>query len=126
VERKAGLLKHVANKTAQQVSQAMIELLAPVRLQFKTITSDNGKEFAKHKKVKQKIFTPFFFVDAYAWWQRGTNKNTNGLIWEFLPKGCDFRQVFDDEMQAIEDKLNNRLRKRLGFKTPNQVFYNIN
>ena len=128
VERKTGLLKmkRVDNKTAQQVSEAMIELLKPVRLQVKTITSDNGKEFAQHKKVKQKLFISFFFADAYASWQRGTNENTNGLIREYLPKGCDFRQVSDDEMQDIENKLNNRPRKRLGFKTPMQAFYNIN
>lgn len=127
VERKTGLLKmkRVDNKTAQQVSEAMIELLKPVRLQVKTITSDNGKEFAQHKKVKQKLFSSFFFADAYASWQRGTNENTNGLIREYLPKGCDFRQVSDDEMQDIENKLNNRPRKRLGFKTPMQAFYNI-
>ena len=128
VERKTGLLKmkRVDNKTAQQVSEAMIELLKPVRLQVKTITSDNGKEFAQHKKVKQRLFSPFFFADAYASWQRGTNENTNGLIREYLPKGCDFRQVSDNEMQDIENKLNNRPRKRLGFKTPMQEFYNIN
>jgi IS30 family transposase len=128
VERKTGLLKmkRVGHKTAQQVSEAMIELLAPVRLQVKTITSDNGKEFAQHKKVKQKLFSPFFFADAYASWQRGTNENTNGLIREYLPKGCDFRQVSDNEIQDIENKLNNRPRKRLGFKTPMQAFYNIN
>ena len=128
VERKTGLLKmkRVDNKTAQQVSEAMIELLKPVRLQVKTITSDNGKEFAQHKKVKQKLFSPFFFADAYASWQRGTNENTNGLIREYLPKDCDFRQVSDNEMQNIENKLNNRPRKRLGFKTPMQAFYNIN
>lgn len=127
VERKTGLLKmkRVGHKTAQQVSEAMIGILKPVRLQVKTITSDNGKEFAQHKKVKRKLFTSFFFADAYASWQRGTNENTNGLIREFLPKGCDFRQVSDDEIQAIENKLNNRPRKRLGFKTPMQVFYNI-
>ena len=128
VERKTGLLKmkRVDNKTAQQVSEAMIELLKPVRLQVKTITSDNGKEFAQHKKVKQKLFSSFFFADAYASWQRGTNENTNGLIREDLPKGCDFRQVSDNEIQDIENKLNNRPRKRLGFKTPMQAFYNIN
>ena len=129
VERKTGLLKmkRVDNKTAQQVSEAMIELLKPVRLQVKTITSDNGKEFAQHKKVKQKLFSSFFFADAYTSWQRGTNENTNGLIREYLPKGCDFRQILsDDEMQDIENKLNNRPRKRLGFKTPMQAFYNIN
>ena len=128
VERKTGLLKmkRVANKTAQQVSEAMIGILKPVRLQVKTITSDNGKEFAQHKKVKRKLFTSFFFADAYASWQRGTNENTNGLIREYLPKGCDFRQVSDQDVQMIENKLNNRPRKRLGFKTPMQAFYNIN
>jgi IS30 family transposase len=127
VERRTGLLKmkRVTKKSAQQVSGAMIDLLTPIRLQVKTITSDNGKEFADHKGVKQKIYSGFFFADAYASWQRGTNENTNGLIREYLPKGCDFRQVCDDEIRAIENKLNNRPRKRLGFRTPNQVFYNI-
>ncbi|MGP9777885.1 IS30 family transposase, partial [Psychrobacter sp. AOP22-C2-17] len=82
VERKTGLLKmkRVLKKSAQQVSDAMIDLLTPVKIQVKTITSDNGKEFADHKKVRQKLFSPFFFADAYASWQRGTNENTNGLI----------------------------------------------
>ncbi|MGP9669676.1 MULTISPECIES: IS30 family transposase, partial [unclassified Psychrobacter] len=99
--------------------------LTPVRLHVKTITSDNGKEFADHKAIKQRLYSGFYFADAYASWQRGTNENTNGLIREYLPKGCDFRQVSDDEVQNIEDRLNNRPRKRLGFKTPNQVFYSI-
>lgn len=118
-------MKRVLKKSASQVSEAMIDLLTPVKIQVKTITSDNGKEFADHKKVRQKLFSPFFFADAYASWQRGTNENTNGLIREFLPKGCDFRQVSDQEIQMIENKLNNRPRKRLDFKTPSQVFYNI-
>ena len=78
-------MKRVGHQTAQQVSEAMIELLAPVRLQVKTITSDNGKEFAQHKKVKQKLFSRFsFFADAYASWQQGTNENTNGRIREYF------------------------------------------
>ena len=67
----------------------------------------------------------FYFADTFACWQRGTNENTNGLIREDLPKGCDFRQVSDIGIQTIENTLNNRPRKRLGFKTPNQVFYII-
>ncbi|MDN3454739.1 IS30 family transposase, partial [Psychrobacter sp. APC 3350] len=127
VERNTGLLKmkRVTKKSAHLVAGAMINLLTPVRLQVKTITSDNGKEFAEHKEVKRRLYSRFYFADAYASWQRGTNENTNGLIREYLPKGCDFRQVSDDEIQAIEDRINNRPRKRLGFRTPNQVFYNI-
>ena len=127
VERRTGLvkMKRVTNKTALLVVDAMINLLAPVKLQVKTITSDNGKEFADHKEVKGRLYSRFYFADAYASWQRGTNENTNGLIREYLPKGCDFRPISDDEVQAIEDRLNNRPRKRLGFRTPNQVFYSI-
>ncbi|WP_201618096.1 IS30 family transposase [Psychrobacter urativorans] len=127
VERKTGLVKmqRVTRKSAHLVADTMITLLNPIRLQVKTITSDNGKEFADHKEVKNRLYSMFYFADTYASWQRGTNENTNGLIREYLPKGCDFRQVSDDEVQAIEDKLNNRPRKRLGFKTPNQVSYSI-
>ncbi|SNT70455.1 IS30 family transposase [Psychrobacter sp. LV10R520-6] len=127
VERKTGLvkMKRVTKKSAHLVADAMVNLLTPVRLQVKTITSDNGKEFAEHKTVKQRLYSKFYFADAYASWQRETNENTNGLIREYLPKGCDFRQVSDDEVQAIEDRINNRPRKRLGFRTPNQVFYSI-
>lgn len=127
VERKSGLLKmqRVTKKSAHLVADAMIHLLTPMRLKVKTITSDNGKEFAYHKAVKQGLYSMFYFADTFASWQRGTNENTNGLIREYLPKGCDFRQVSDDEVQAIEDRINNRPRKRLGFKTPNQIFYSI-
>ena len=127
VERKTGLvkMKRVTKKSAHLVADAMVVMLTPVRLHVKTITSDNGKEFADHKAIKQRLYSGFYFADAYASWQRGTNENTNGLIREYLPKGCDFRQVSDDEVQNIEDRLNNRPRKRLGFKTPNQVFYSI-
>ncbi len=128
VERKSGLLKmqRVTKKSAHLVADAMISLLTPMKLKVKTITSDNGKEFAHHKAVKQGLYSMFYFADTFASWQRGTNENTNGLIREYLPKGCDFRQVSDDEVQAIEDRINDRPRKRLGFKTPNQIFYNIN
>ena len=128
VERKTGLvkMKRVTKKSAHLVADAMVVMLTPVRLHVKTITSDNGKEFADHKAIKQRLYSGFYFADAYASWQRGTNENTNGLIREYLPKGCDFRQVSDDEVQNIEDRLNNRPRKRLGFKTPNQMFYSIN
>ncbi|WP_201618091.1 IS30 family transposase [Psychrobacter urativorans] len=127
VERRTGLVKmrRVTKKTAHLVAEAMIDLLTPIRLQVKTITSDNGKEFADNKEIKQTLFSLFYFADTYASWQRGTNENTNGLIREYLPKGCDFRQVSNNEVQDIEDRLNNRPRKRLGFKTPNQVFYDI-
>ena len=118
-------MKRVTKKSAHLVAEAMVSMLTPIRLRVKTITSDNGKEFADHKEVKRRLYSRFYFADAYASWQRGTNENINGLIREYLPKGCDFRQVSDDHVQNIEDRLNNRPRKRLGFRTPNQGFYSI-
>lgn len=126
VERKSGLvkIKKVAHKSASLVAGAMSTLLSPLMLFVKTITSDNGKEFAHHQQVKRDLHAMFYFADTYASWQRGTNENTNGLIREYLPKGCDFRRISDDEIQFIEDRLNERPRKRLGFKSPNEVFFN--
>lgn len=116
VERKTGLakMKRVTKKSAHLVADAMVNMLMPVKLNVKTITSDNGKEFADHKEVKRRLYSRFYFADAYASWQRGTNENTNGLIREYLSKGCDFRQVSDDEVQSIEDRLNNKPRKLPG------------
>ena len=63
-----------------------------------------------------------YFAEPYSSWQRGTNENTNGLIRQYLPKGCDLSDYSDADIQAIEDKLNQRPRKRLDFRTPQQVF----
>ncbi|MFA6700828.1 MAG: IS30 family transposase, partial [Thiomicrospira sp.] len=63
----------------------------------------------------------FYFAQPYHSWERGTNENTNGLIRQYFPKGTTFEQVTDEEIQRVEDKLNTRPRKRLGFKSPYEV-----
>jgi IS30 family transposase len=63
-----------------------------------------------------------YLAEPYSSWQRGTNENTNGLIRQYLPKRCDLSTYSGGDIQAIEDKLNRRPRKRLGFRTPQQVF----
>jgi IS30 family transposase len=125
VERKSGfvLIKKVDFKRADLVSQAMIDLLDPVKQMVATMTYDNGKEFAMHETVNSAIECESFFADPYCSWQRGTNENTNGLIRQYVPKGRHFSTLTHEEVQMIQDKLNNRPRKRLKFKTPNQVFY---
>ena len=126
VERKSGMLliKKVKFKRADLVSQAMIGLLTPVKQTVTTMTYDNGKEFAMHESVNAAIGCESFFADPYCSWQRGTNENTNGLIRQYAPKGRYFDTLIDKEVQLIQDRLNHRPRKRLGFKTPHQVFYN--
>jgi IS30 family transposase len=124
VDKKSKLtrLKLVKNKTSDLVCAAMIEVFEPIKLLIKTVTTDNGKEFALHEQLDQKIGCQSYFADPYCSWQRGLNENTNGLVRQYIPKTRKLETVTDEELQMIEDKLNNRPRKCLGFKTPNQVF----
>ena len=105
VERKSGMLliKKVDFKRADLVSQAMIELLTPVKQMVATMTYDNGKEFAMHESVNAAIGCESFFADPYCSWQRGTNENTNGLIRQYAPKGRHFSTLSDEEVQLIQD-----------------------
>lgn len=89
---------------------------------FKTITSDNGLEFALHKEIEKITKSSFYFADPYCSWQRGTNENTNGLIREFFPKGFDFSTIEQRDIEEVVELINNRPRKRLEYKTPKEVF----
>ena len=125
VERRTGftLIRKVERKTAQAVSQAMIGLLKPNRNQVHTITSDNGKEFAWHEEIANRLQADFYFAHPYSSWERGTNENTNGLIRQYFPKNRDFTTITQQEIDMAMERLNNRPRKRLGYLTPNQVFF---
>ena len=120
------LIQKVKRKTASCVSKAIISLLSPISDQVHTLTSDNGKEFADHKNIADELNAKFFFAHPYASWERGLNENTNGLIRQYFPKSRDFTTITQEEINQVMDKLNNRPRKCLGIKTPNQVFLGIN
>lgn len=87
----------------------------------KTITNDNGPEFGLHSLTAEALKTKVYFNHPYCSWQRGTNENTNGLIRQYYPKGHDFNLVTDEQIKVIENRLNNRPRKTLGYRTPNDV-----
>jgi IS30 family transposase len=125
VERKTGftLIRKVERKTAQAVSKAMIKLLKPHQKKVLTITSDNGKEFSGHEEIANKLKADFYFAHPYSSWERGTNENTNGLIRQYFPKNRDFTTITQQEIDMAMKRLNNRPRKRLGYKTPSQVFF---
>jgi IS30 family transposase len=125
VERKSGftLIHKVERKTALAVSQAMIGLLKPHQKKVHTITSDNGREFAGHEEIANRLKADFYFAHPYSSWERGTNENTNGLIRQYFPKNRDFTTITQQEIDIAMERLNNRPRKRLGYKTPNQVFF---
>lgn len=114
------------DKSAQSVKEAILRLLVPLAEHVHTLTYDNGKEFAHHLDVAEKLGAKGFFAHPYHSWERGLNENTNGLIRQYLPKGSSFDALSKKDIQNIMDKLNNRPRKCLGIKTPNQVFFGIN
>ena len=127
-ERKSrlALLAKVRTKEAEGVKDAALTLLSPLADYVHTITSDNGKEFARHETIAEALDADFYFAHPYASWERGLNENTNGLIRQYFPKGSDFTNITDEDIRRVMDKLNNRPRKCLGMKTPNQVFFGIN
>jgi IS30 family transposase len=124
VERKSGyaVLKKVTKKTSELVSSAIIKGLRPIAYKVKTITFDNGREFSDHAKIDEALDSVSYFADPFSSWQRGSNENLNGLVRQYIPKNRPLSTVTHDELAMIQDRLNNRPRKRLGFKTPNEVF----
>jgi IS30 family transposase len=124
VERKSKLTRLVLLKspTADATRKAIVTRLNPLRQHVLTLTSDNGKEFAAHAKISQKLEAGFYFATPYHSWERGLNENTNGLVRQYFPKGMDFATLTSAKVQYVEDLLNNRPRKTLGYRSPNEAF----
>jgi transposase, IS30 family len=106
------------NKEAETVCCAIGKMMATTLLPFKTLTSDNGSEFARHAQIAQEYGINWYFCDPYSSWQRGLNENTNGLIRDFYPKRTDFRDISEEDISNVQNILNNRPRKVLNFSTP--------
>jgi IS30 family transposase len=118
------LVANVANKSAEAVTAATIELLMPYSGAVHTITADNGKEFAYHEQLTKVLGAAVYFAHPYHSWERGLNENTNGLLRQYWPKDTDFKKVSDDEVYEVVTELNTRPRKTLGFKTPQELMHN--
>lgn len=125
VERKSKLtrLRNLATKAAAEMKDNSIKLLAPLADKVHTITVDNGKEFCEHQEIAQALQARIYFAHPYSSWERGLNENTNGLVRQYFPKKYDFGRITDKDLQQVEDLLNNRPRKTLGYRTPNEVFF---
>jgi len=87
----------------------------------KTMTYDNGVEMAQHKELTKQTGVLVYFAHPYASWERGTNENTNGLIRRYFPKGTNFKNVTLEQLKLVQEKLNNRPRKVLNYKTPMEI-----
>lgn len=118
---KYSVIRKIPNKESETVRAALHDILDQTLLPFKSMTSDNGSEFAAHAKLTTQHDIEYYFAHAYSSWERGLNEHTNGLIRDFLPKRTDFRLISDDKIQQIENNLNNRPRKVLSFLTPKEV-----
>lgn len=88
----------------------------------KTLTVDNGSEFARFNPLEQQLGFRVYFANPYSAWERGANENTNGLLRQYFPKGCNFQTISDEEVKSVVEKINNRPRKCLGYRTPAEVF----
>jgi IS30 family transposase len=110
----------IDSKEADTVEKAVTELMKGETAH--TITFDNGKEFSRHKEMAQSTGAKVYFAHPYSSWERGLNENTNGLIRQYFPKGSCFKSITQTEVERVQNALNNRPRKTLGYCTPNEVY----
>jgi IS30 family transposase len=112
----------LSGKTKLEVTAAIIKVLRRSKHCLKTITYDNGKEFAGHAEIAKKLGVDCYFATPYCSWERGLNEHTNGLVRQYFPKGMLFDKLTQREVKRVESILNNRPREILNFYTPHEVF----
>ena len=120
VERSTNMLfmtKLAHGKKSEPLAKAVRRLLLPYKKHIKTITTDNGSEFAAHKLITKYLGAVVYFADPYASWQKGAIENTNKLIRQYIPKQANFDDFTDKKIASIQKKINNRPRKKLKFET---------
>ena len=111
-------------KKAGPVAKAVWRLLLPYKGEaLKSITTDNGSEFAEHEWITGKLNVPVYFADSYCAWQKGAIENANKLVRQYIPKGTDISTVTEGKIAKIRKKINARPREKLNFLTPKEVFF---
>lgn len=119
------LMYPLQSKRSDEVQAAMIKVLQPFIGKIRSITLDNGKEFAGHEGVSEALGTQVYFAHPYSSWERGLNENTNGLIRQYLKKGEGLLGLSLEECNGIADRLNDRPRKTLGFVAPIELYHKL-
>ncbi len=119
------ILCKLPDRTAVAFTSAMIEQFEKLpKRKRKSITVDHGKEFSNHREIYAKLGCKVYFADPHAPWQRGTNENFNGLLRQFFPKRTSFADITQDDVDCVASLLNRRPRKCLGWKCPEEIFFN--
>lgn len=124
VERKTrfAFIVKIENRKSETVTQQFAKCLNDLpKCILKSMTYDNGMEMANHQWLSNNTGMTIYFANPYSSWERGTNENTNGLIRRFFPKGTDFNKITIEQLKQAQFALNNRPRKILGYKTPNEI-----
>jgi transposase, IS30 family len=111
-------IRKLKGRDPKSMADTAIKCLTSFKGKIFTITSDNGFEFAFHKKIETKLRINFYFARPYHSWERGANENINGLVRQYFPKGTDFSEVTEKQVGIVENLINSRPRKRLGYYTP--------
>ena len=126
IERSTNMLfmrKLTKGKNAKELARTVIHLLSPFKGHVKSITTDNGTEFACHEMISKSLGVNIYFADPYSSWQKGGIENANGLIRQYVPKSETFEHVSHQQIKKYSKKINMRPRKKLNFKTPHDCFY---
>lgn len=125
VDRRSGYLIAflLPKMNAQLLTSLVLAKCAHIpKAKRKTYTLDNGTEFSDWERLEKKSGATIYFAYPYHFWERGTNENTNGLLRQYFPKTTDFNLITPEELAHAVRKLNERPRKRLGFKSPRALF----
>ena len=126
IERSTSMLfmrKLKKGKNAKELARTVIHLLSPFKEHVKSITTDNGTEFACHEMIGKSLGVTIYFAAPYASWQKGAIENANGLIRQYVPKTETFEHVSHQQITKYSKRINMRPRKKLEFKTPHECFY---
>ena len=115
------LIGYTATKFADTVATEILRLLRDEVVA--TITFDNGKEFAEHERIAASLDCTCYFATPYHSWERGANENVNGLIRQYFPKKTSFADITAAQIALVQNRLNTRPRKCLGFRPPNVVYF---
>jgi len=110
-------------KNAKELTKVAVRLLTAYINNVHTITTDNGTEFADHQKIAKLLKTDFFFTNPYAAWEKGLIENTNKLIRQYIPKSTKFDDINQQKIKEIQQKINNRPRRKLNFYSPREIFF---
>ena len=123
VDRKSKylLIRKLGNRGPLEMNRVMFKTFKNGKELFNTLTVDNGLEFSEHKGISKQLKGSVYFSHPFSPWERGLNENTNGLIRQFFPKGTDFSKVSINELLNVQQLINTRPRKALGYRTPADI-----